>query len=109
MASGVLELREDNFEQEILNSSTPVIVDFWAAWCMPCMMIGPIVEQIDKEYKNRCKVMKLNVDEAMGIATRFSVMNIPTIIFFKDGNEYTRIVGVVDKETIAEKINEMIS
>ncbi|MBU0759134.1 MAG: thioredoxin [Candidatus Omnitrophica bacterium] len=105
----MLQLTKDNFEQEVLNSSIPVIVDFWATWCMPCKMIAPVMEEISKEYSGRCKVAKLNIDEAMEIATRFGVMNIPTIIFFKAGSEFSRIVGVTSKDAIVDKINEMIA
>ena len=102
-----MELTKENFEAEVLRSNKPVMVDFWATWCMPCKMIAPVVKEIDAEYKDRCKVAKLNIDDAMGIATRFGVMNIPTIIFFKDGSEFTRMVGVVSKDAIVGKIEEM--
>lgn len=109
MAARVKEVTKDNFGQEVLRSSTPVIVDFWATWCMPCKMIAPIVQEIGEIYKGKCKVAKLNIDDAMDIATEFGVMNIPTIIFFKDGKEFARIVGVTSKDNIASKIDEMLS
>ncbi|NQT74913.1 MAG: thioredoxin [Candidatus Omnitrophica bacterium] len=105
----MLELTKDNFEKEVLRSSKPVIVDFWATWCMPCKMIAPIIKEISHESKDKLKVAKLNIDDAMEIATRFGVMNIPTIIFFKDGREFTRLVGVVSKDTITDKIEEMLN
>ena len=105
----MLELTKDNFEQEVLDSDIPVIVDFWATWCMPCKMIAPLVEDISGEYAGRCKVAKLNIDDAMEVATKFGVMNIPTIIFFKSGSEFTRAVGVVSKDTITGKIDEMMA
>jgi thioredoxin 1 len=104
----MLELTKDNFEREVLKSKEPVLVDFWAAWCMPCKMIAPIIKELSQTHKDRCKIAKLNVDEEMEIATRFNVMNIPTIIFFKDGKEYTRLVGVVPKRDIEAKIEELI-
>jgi thioredoxin 1 len=104
----VLELTKENFSAEVLKSDKPVIVDFWAAWCMPCKMIAPMVKEVGEEYKDKCKVAKLNIDNAMEIATKFGVMNIPTIIFFKNGNEFTRLVGVVSKDTISGKIEEML-
>ncbi|MBU1062016.1 MAG: thioredoxin [Candidatus Omnitrophica bacterium] len=107
MAQNVLELTNENFEQEVLRSSKPVIVDFWAPWCMPCKMIAPIVGEVSETYNGKCKVVKLNIDNAMKVATKFGVMNIPTVIFFKDGREVTRVVGVVPKDTIIEKIEEM--
>ena len=105
----MLQLGQENFETEVLRSDKPVIVDFWATWCMPCKMIAPIMEQLKSEYKGRCKVAKLNIDDAMAVATKFSVMNIPTIILFKDGKEFTRIVGVASKDNISEKIEEMLA
>ena len=105
----MLELTKANFEAEVLKSDKPVLVDFWATWCMPCKMIAPIVEEIGEQYDGKCKVAKLNIDDAMEIATKFGVMNIPTVIFFKDGSEYTRIVGVAPKESIAEKLEEILA
>ena len=102
------ELTTENFVQEVLNSSVPVLVDFWAAWCMPCRMIAPVLEEISQTYDGRCKVLKLNVDDAVEVATKFGVMNIPTLIFFKDGSEFSRISGVVPKGAITEKIEEML-
>ena len=105
----MLELTKDNFELEVLKSDKPVIVDFWATWCMPCKMIAPIIEEVSEEYKDRCKVFKLNIDDAMEIATKFGVMNIPTVVFFKNGDEFTRAVGVVSKDTIVSKIEGMLT
>lgn len=105
----MLELTRDNFESEVLKSDKPVVVDFWATWCMPCKMIAPVIEEIGKEYHGKCKVCKLNIDDAMGVATRFGVMNIPTVIFFKDGSEFTRMVGVVSRDNIVKKVEEMLS
>jgi len=100
----MLELTKDNFKEEVLDSDKPVLVDFWATWCIPCKMIAPIVNEISNEYNGKCKVAKLNIDDAMEIATKFGVMNIPTIILFKNGKEFTRIVGVASKESILKKI-----
>ena len=109
MAENMLSVTNDNFEQEVLRSPEPVIVDFWAPWCMPCKMIAPIVEEVKEYYNGKCKVVKLNIDDAMEVATKFGVMNIPTVIFFKDGREVTRVVGVASKDTIIEKIEEMLA
>lgn len=108
MAANVMELTKDNFENEVLKSSVPVVVDFWAGWCMPCKMIEPIIKEVSGIYNGRCKVAKLNVDDAMDIATKFGVMSIPTVIFFRNGKEFTRIVGVASKDTLTCKIKEML-
>lgn len=108
MAKNVIELTKDNFEKEVLRSSMPVIVDFWAAWCMPCKMIAPIIDEVSRKYSGKCKVAKLNVDNTMDVATKFGVMNIPTVIFFKDGAEFSRIVGVSSKNSIVGKVEEML-
>ncbi|MFH1782155.1 MAG: thioredoxin [Candidatus Omnitrophota bacterium] len=104
----MMEVKSTNFTQEVLESKIPVIVDFWATWCMPCKMIAPIVEAVSKEYSGKVKVLKLNIDDSMDIANKFGVMNIPTIIFFKDGGEFSRIVGVTSKEGIVKKIEEIL-
>ncbi|MFC1667078.1 thioredoxin [Candidatus Omnitrophota bacterium] len=108
MTDNVVELTKDTFEQEVLRSPTPVIVDFWAAWCMPCKMIAPALKEISAIYKDRCKIGKLDIDDAMEVASRFGVMNIPTIIFFKDGKEFTRMVGIVSKDNISDKVEELL-
>lgn len=109
MTKNIVELTKDNFESEVLRSSMPVIVDFWATWCMPCRMIAPVIDEVSRKYSGKCKVAKLNVDNAMDVATKFSVMNIPTIIFFKGGAEFSRIVGVASKDSIVGKIEEMFA
>lgn len=106
MAGNVIELAEHNFEEVVLKSDKPVIVDFWATWCMPCKMLAPAVEEIAGEYKGKYKVAKLNIDDAMDIATNFSVMNIPTLIFFNNGIEVARMVGAASKRDILKKIEE---
>ena len=106
MAGNVLESRDDNFEEVVLKSDKPVIVDFWATWCMPCKMLAPTVEEIAAQYKGKCKVAKLNIDDAMDVATNFTVMNIPTLIFFNKGEEVARIVGAASKRDIIKKIEE---
>jgi thioredoxin 1 len=106
MAGNVLELRDDNFEEAVLKSDKPVIVDFWAAWCMPCKMLAPVVEELANEYKDKYKIAKLNIDDAMDIATKLSVMNIPTLIFFNNGQEVSRMVGAASKRDILKKAEE---
>ena len=100
----VIMLNEDNFRQEILKSEMPVLVDFWAAWCGPCKMVGPIVEELANDYVGKAKVCKLNVDDCGRIAQSYGVMSIPTLILFKDGQEANRIVGFRPKAELAKML-----
>ena len=104
----MVELTQDNFEKEITKSVKPVLVDFWAPWCMPCKLIAPIVEKLALEMKDKVSVLKANVDDSPDIATELSIMNIPTLVLFKAGKEVLRIVGVNSKEAIEAKINSVI-
>ena len=108
MAGNVLEFNEQNFEKEVIKSSIPVMVDFWATWCMPCKMIAAAVDEIAKEYSGKIKVGKLNVDDSGSIATGYATMSIPTLLFFKDGEAVDNLVGAVSKQQIEEKISELI-
>ncbi len=105
----VISVTDKNFEEEILKSSIPVLVDFWAEWCGPCKMIGPIVEAIASELDGKLKVAKVNVDEAQELAAKYSVMSIPTLIIFKQGEAADQIVGAVSKDKLLEKINANLS
>lgn len=103
-------LTDENFENEVLNSKVPVLVDFWAPWCGPCKMQTPILEQLAEDYKNKdVKIAKLNVDEAARSAAKFQIMSIPTIILFKDGKPVDQMVGVQDKDTLIQKLDKAIS
>ncbi len=102
------ELTKDNFEKEIVKSDKPVLVDFWAPWCMPCKLIAPTVEKLAEEMKGKVNVLKSNVDESPEIATELSIMNIPTLVLFKDGKEVSRMIGVNSKEAILAKINSVL-
>ena len=104
----MLEVTQENFEKEVAGSDKPVLVDFWAPWCMPCKIIAPAVEKIADEMKSEIKVMKSNVDDVPEIATELSVLNIPTLILFKDGRELARMIGVNSKEAIENKIKSLI-
>lgn len=98
----------DTFNQDVLSASGLVIVDFWAEWCGPCRTLGPIIEELSNANSDESvKIGKLNVDEHGELAQQYNVMSIPTIIFFKDGKEVHRMVGVQSKETLQEKISEL--
>ncbi len=104
----MLEVTQENFEKEVLKSDKAVLVDFWAPWCMPCKIIAPVMEKISEEMKAEIRVMKSNVDEAPEVATELSIMNIPTLLLFKDGKEIARMIGVNSKEAIEAKIKSLI-
>lgn len=97
-----------NFEEEALRSDVLVLVDFYADWCGPCKMLGPVVEELAAEYEGKVKIGKLNVDENGNTAAKYNVMTIPTLIFIKNGNVAESIVGVVSKEVLVEKINNLM-
>lgn len=96
-----IALTESNFDEVVIQSDQPVLVDFWAAWCGPCKMVGPIVEELAADFAGKAKVCKLNVDEAGKIAQAYGVMSIPTLILFKNGQEVDRIVGFRPKADLA--------
>ena len=109
MAGSVMEFSDTNFEQEVTKSSTPVLVDMWAAWCGPCRMIAPLVEELAGTYRGKVKMGKVNVDDFPQLAAQFRVMNIPTLLLFKGGKEVDRIVGVVPKEELARRLDHVVS
>jgi len=104
-----LVLTDDNFEAEALQSSVPVLVDFWAPWCGPCQMMGPIIEELASEYDvGKVKVAKLNVDENQAIAGKYRVMSIPTFLLIKGGEVADQLVGGVTKEKLKEMVDKHI-
>jgi thioredoxin 1 len=109
MASpNVVELTDSNFEQLAMQSALPVLVDFWAPWCGPCRMIGPVVEEIAAEYKNRAVVGKVNVDENPGIASQFRIQAIPALFFLKGGKVVDKVVGMTAKSALAAKLDALL-
>ncbi|AKX94473.1 thioredoxin [Neomoorella thermoacetica] len=101
-ASNIITLTDANFEEEVLSATTPVLVDFWAAWCGPCRMIAPIVDELAQEYAGKVKVAKLNVDEYPKIPADYGIMSIPTLILFKNGEVIAWTVGYQSKEKLAQ-------
>lgn len=96
------ELNKDNFEAEVLRSEKPVLVDFWASWCMPCRMLAPIVEEVAEETKGKYKVCKMNVDDNPELSMQYQIMSIPTLIVFSGGKPVKKSIGVIEKEEILQ-------
>lgn len=103
-----LEFSDSNFEQEVLNSDTPVLVDFWAEWCGPCRMIGPIVEELSTEYEGKVKIGKLNVDFNPNVPMKYGIRSIPTLLVFKGGQPVDKIVGAVPKSNLVSKLEAQL-
>lgn len=104
----IVHVTDENFEGEVINSTLPVLVDFWATWCPPCKLIAPIVEEIAQEYEGRLKVCKFDVGQQSKTPSKYGIMGIPTLFLFKEGEAKEQIVGYVPKEHIIEKIETVI-
>ena len=108
MAGNVTEFSDTTFEQEVLKAPTPVLVDLWAAWCGPCRLIAPVVEELAGTYAGKVKMGKVNVDDYPQLAAQYRVMNIPTLLLFNGGQEVDRIVGVVPKQELTRRIERIL-
>lgn len=100
----VVHLTDSNFESEVLKSDLPVLVDFWAEWCMPCKKVAPILEEVAGQLNGKVKVAKINIEEGQGMATKYGVMSVPTFMFFKGGQVLNQKVGVLSKEQLISEI-----
>jgi len=109
MGENVIEVSDQDFDNAVLQSERPVLVDFWAEWCVPCHMVSPVVEEIARQYSERMTAAKLNVDDNPQTARRYGVMSIPTLIVFKDGQEKARVVGARGKEAILREFEPHIA
>lgn len=101
----VFEITNDNFKESVLENDQLVLVDFWAAWCGPCRMIGPIVDELATEYEGKALISKCNVDEQGDVAAQFGIRSIPTLLYFKNGEIVDRVVGAVPKTVLKEKLD----
>ena len=109
MSEYVREVNENDFDQIVLKSKTPVLVDFWAEWCAPCRALAPTVEAVAEQYGDSTRVFKLNVDDSPAVAQRYGIKGIPTLILFQDGVEKERILGVASQEKISRTIDRYIA
>ena len=104
-----LELTDANFEELVINSSKPVLVDFWAEWCGPCRMVGPVVDEIADQYGEKLKVVKVNTDENPQIASQYGIRSIPTLMIFKGGEKVDMVVGAVPKTTLSTTVEKYLT
>jgi thioredoxin 1 len=108
MAETVLQVTDSTFDSEVLKSTIPVLVDFWAEWCGPCRMVGPVIEEVAKQYEGKVKVAKVDVDQNQRVATQFQIRSIPSLYIFKDGKVAGQIVGAVPKQQIISALDKIL-
>ena len=109
MSDELLHVNDSNFQSEVLESDVPTLVDFWAPWCAPCLIIGPVIEELAGEYKGKLKVAKMNVDESPATPGQYGIRGIPTVILFKGGQVADQVVGVVPKAHLKSMIDKVVS
>jgi len=106
--SNVVNVNDQNFEKEVLNSSVPVLVDFAAEWCGPCKRLAPVIDELAGDFNGKALIARLDVDESQESASKFSIMSVPTLIFFKEGKPVDQVVGLVPKQSLADKLNALL-
>lgn len=104
--NNVLDINDNNFEQEVINSQLPVVVDFWATWCGPCRKLGPVVEEIAQNYEGKVKFVKVNIEECLDTAKKYSISGLPSLLVFKNGEPVERMAGLMPKSTIISNIEK---
>ncbi|MBU0666792.1 MAG: thioredoxin [Nanoarchaeota archaeon] len=105
----ITHVKNENFEKEVKNAGIPVLIDFWAPWCGPCQMMGPVFEELSNEYEGKLKFVKVNTEEERQLPGKYSVMGIPSLVLTKDGEEVDRIVGFLPKNALKMKIDELLA
>jgi thioredoxin 1 len=106
--SAAAQVTDSSFQQEVLDSKVPVLVDFWAPWCGPCRMVAPVVDEISQQYEGQIKVVKVNTDENPNVASKYGIRSIPTLMIFKEGQKVDMVVGAVPKSTLASTLEKYL-
>lgn len=109
MGAATFAVTDDNFQAEVLDSKVPVLVDFWAEWCAPCVALSPVIEQLATEYRGKAKVVKLNIDEARDTSVKFGIRSIPTIAIFKGGQVVDMRVGLTSRDDLAARLDKALA
>ncbi len=107
-ATNIIHVNKNNFNQEVISSSVPVLIDFWAPWCGPCLAVAPVLEKLGDKYSGKVKIAKVNVDDESALATQFRVMSIPTLVLVKDGKVFNQMIGLRSSQELENMINKAI-